>query len=77
MSTPLELAQAPRWVCWRLEPDPKGGKPRKVPYDPKSGRRASSTNPETWTDMATAQAAHDDAPDSAASVCRRLDQHNW
>ena len=59
MSTPIELASAPRWLCWRLEPDPKGGKPRKVPYDPKSGKKASSTNPETWSDMATAQAAKD------------------
>ena len=25
----------------------------------------------------TEQAEHDDAPDSAASVCRRLDSHYW
>ena len=25
----------------------------------------------------TEQAEHDDAPDSAAVVCRRLDQHYW
>ena len=59
MSTPIELATAPRWLCWRLEPDPKGEKPRKVPYDPKTGRKASSTNPETWAPMAEAQAAKD------------------
>ena len=59
MSTPIELASAPRWLCWRLEPDPKGGKPRKVPYDPKNGHKASSTNPETWAPMAEAQAAKD------------------
>ena len=59
MSTPVELTSAPRWLCWRLEPDPKGGKPRKVPYDPKTCRRASSTNPETWATMAEAQAAKD------------------
>ena len=23
MSTPIELASAPRWLCWRLEADPK------------------------------------------------------
>ncbi len=57
MSIPAELASAPCWLCWRLEPDPKGGKPRKVPYDPKTGRKASSTNPENRTDLATAQAA--------------------
>lgn len=59
MSTPIELTTAPRWLCWRLEPDPKGEKPRKVPYDPKTGRKASSTNPETWAPMAEAQAAKD------------------
>ena len=59
MSTPIELASAPRWLCWRLEPDPKGEKPRKVPYDPKTGRKASSTNPETWAPMAEAAAAKD------------------
>ena len=59
MSTPIELASAPHWLCWRLDPDPKGGKPRKVPYDPKSARKASSTNPETWATMAQAQAARD------------------
>ncbi len=55
MSTPNELASAPRWLCWRLEPDPKGGKPRKIPYDPKTGHKASSTNPETWATRAVAQ----------------------
>jgi len=54
---PMELSSAPRWLCWRLEPNPKGEKPRKVPYDPQTGRRASSTNPESWATMAQAQAA--------------------
>ena len=46
-----------QWVCWRLEPDPKGEKPRKVPYNPKNGSRASATNPETWGTMEEALAA--------------------
>lgn len=48
-----------RWVGWREEEEAgKDGKPivgeegkpkkTKVPYDPKTGRQASSTNPTTW-----------------------------
>ena len=31
MNFPQELAALRQWICWRLEPDPKGEKPRKVP----------------------------------------------
>src|ERR1700677_4194844 len=48
-----------RWVGWREEEETgKDGKPivgeegkpkkTKVPYDPKTGRQASSTKPTTW-----------------------------
>jgi len=57
MSFPKVLAELPQWICWRLEPDPKSDKPRKVPYDPKTGRKASSTNSQTWASLAEAQAA--------------------
>ena len=57
MSFPKELTALRQWICWRLEPDPKSDKPRKVPYDPKTGRKASSTNPESWASLAEAQAA--------------------
>lgn len=57
MNFPKELAALPQWICWRLEPDPKSEKPRKVPYDPKTGRRASSTNPQTWATLSEAEAA--------------------
>ena len=56
---PQEIAGLRQWICWRLEPDPKSEKPRKVPYDPKTGRRASSTKPDTWATLAEAQAARD------------------
>lgn len=59
MSFPKELTALPQWICWRLEPDPKGDKPRKVPYDPKTGRKASSTNPLTWATLMEAEAARD------------------
>ena len=57
MSFPKELAALRQWICWRLEPDSKSDKPRKVPYDPKTGRKASSTNADTWATLAEAQAA--------------------
>ena len=56
---PKEIVGLRQWICWRMEPDPKSEKPRKVPYDPKTGRRASSTNPDTWGTLAEAQAARD------------------
>ena len=59
MSFPKVLMALPQWICWRLEPDPKGDKPRKVPYDPKTGRKASSTNPQTWATLPEAEAARD------------------
>ena len=54
---PAELTNLSQWICWRLEPDPKGGKPRKVPYGPKSGRKASVTSPDDRGTLAEAQAA--------------------
>lgn len=41
------LRQLQQWVCWRYE---NTGKPKldKIPYNPKTGRRASTTNPKTW-----------------------------
>ena len=59
MTFPKELCSLRQWICWRLEPDPKSDKPRKVPYDPKTGRKASSTNPESWATLAEAQAARE------------------
>ena len=57
MSFPQELTALRQWICWRLEPDPKGERPRKVPYDPRTGRKASSTNPETWATLPEAMRA--------------------
>ena len=54
---PKELTALKQWICWRLEPDPKGSRDNKTPYCAHSGKKASSTNPETWTDCATALAA--------------------
>jgi len=43
------------WCCWRLEE--RDGKPSKVPYNPRTGRRAKSNDASTWVDYATALAA--------------------
>lgn len=36
----------PQWVAWRLEQ--RDDKPTKVPYNARTGARASSTDPHTW-----------------------------
>lgn len=57
---PPELAALPQWVCWRLEQAAeRGGKDTKIPYSPKTGKKASSTNPQTWSTLDVALAAVD------------------
>lgn len=54
-SIPAELRERPQWVCWRLKaPTTPGGKPGKVPVDPKTGGNADSTAPHTWGRFADA-----------------------
>jgi putative DNA primase/helicase len=43
---PEELARRPQWVVWRYEE--RDGKATKVPYGPKTGLRASTTDLMTW-----------------------------
>ncbi|MDP9381993.1 MAG: hypothetical protein M3Q29_17975 [Chloroflexota bacterium] len=47
-SIPQQLRVLPQWVCWRLVPDTKGEKPRKVPYKPAGLGKASVTDTSTW-----------------------------
>ncbi len=49
---PDELKERRQSLLWRLESKAEGGV-TKIPYRV-DGRRASSTNPETWTDFETA-----------------------
>jgi len=44
---PLEMRQYLQWVVWRYE-ERIGGKPTKVPYDPKTGFMAAVDDPRTW-----------------------------
>jgi hypothetical protein len=56
---PQALKERDQWVTWRYE---KEGKPvskdiegaTKIPYNPRTGHKASSTNKHTWTSYATA-----------------------
>jgi hypothetical protein len=47
ITNPQNLQDLRQWVCWRTEE--RGGKQTKVPFSPLTGKRASSTDSETWT----------------------------
>jgi hypothetical protein len=54
---PAALKQRRQWVLWRYEGSENGnGKRDKVPYHP-NGRRASVSDPRTWSDFAPVEAA--------------------
>lgn len=44
---PAELRDPPNWVVWKSEP--QKGRQTKVPYNARTGARASSTDPRSWT----------------------------
>ncbi len=52
---PAQLRARPQWVCWREEG--RAGKSTKIPFGPKTGRRASTTDPGTWATFEDAVAA--------------------
>src|SRR5215510_13714007 len=55
-NVPVELRERAQWVLWRYETNDKG-KPTKVLCQTKyPERKASSTNPATWTDFASTMA---------------------
>jgi primase-polymerase (primpol)-like protein len=51
------MRAAPRWVAWKLEKYDKG-KWTKVPYNARTGGKASPTIPQTWTSFKQAIAAY-------------------
>lgn len=51
ISVPDDLRERDQWVLWRYED--RGGRATKVPFQV-DGRRASSTDPKTWTSFETA-----------------------
>jgi putative DNA primase/helicase len=51
--TLADLASRQMWVGWRQEK--RDGRPTKVPYDPRTGRRAESDNATTWASREEAE----------------------
>lgn len=49
---PQTLCDRAQWVCWTTKE--RDGKQTKIPVTPNTGTFASSTNPDTWTDVETA-----------------------
>ena len=43
---PKEMKSFDHWIVWRLEE--RDGKPTKIPYNPRTDSRASSTDSRTW-----------------------------
>ena len=71
MSYPQELMERKQWVNWRRIPDKDGGRDKKMPYNPITGKGAQSNNPATWTDYATAADALERLPRGAFGADRR------
>lgn len=54
---PQELKNLPNWICWKAVPQPRPDDPDhigKIPINPRTGGKAQSNNPDTWTDFDTA-----------------------
>ncbi|MBR0848800.1 hypothetical protein JQ543_13690 [Bradyrhizobium diazoefficiens] len=50
-----QLTSKPQWVSWKVIPPKKpGGKPRKVPVNPKNNSNGSTTDPTTWANYSVA-----------------------
>jgi primase-polymerase (primpol)-like protein len=54
-SIPDELRVRPQWVVWKAV----GAKPEKIPYSPKTGRKASSTDLMSWSTYEEAYSAYE------------------
>src|SRR6266702_1458065 len=50
------LQARPQWVCWRREE--RKGKRTKIPYNARTGQRAESNRPDTWTSYEEARQAY-------------------
>ncbi len=56
---PHEMRSYPQWVCWKLlPPEKEGDKPRKIPYNPRTGKCADPSDPSTGGTFADAVAAY-------------------
>jgi P4 family phage/plasmid primase-like protien len=66
---PMELKRVPRWVLWQFVQVGSEGNQRwsKLPTQV-TGQSASSTNPATWSDFLTVQAAYQASPERFSGV---------
>ena len=70
------LAPRPLWVGWRKET--RDSRPTKVPYDPRTGARAKSTDPTTWATRDEAEFwALQERGDGVGLVLSRLDDETF
>ena len=53
-AVPEAFKSYPQFVVWKLVQKSGESKPAKVPFDPKTGNRASPTDPTTWADYGAA-----------------------
>lgn len=56
---PQELTIYKQWVCWKYVYDADTGEKTKIPYNPKTGRAASSTDRFSWVAFSEAVSALD------------------
>lgn len=61
---PAELREKGLFCCWRYEH--RGDKPTKVPYNPRTGGKAQSTNPATFAPLAVALEALESSKSTGA-----------
>lgn len=64
---PDSIQNYAQWVCWTYHSDHSNGRDRrrKVPVNPRTGRFAKVTNPDTWTSL-------DEAVESASSLSQHI-----
>jgi hypothetical protein len=55
---PKALAALPQWIVWRHDLNKETGEWDKVLYDPRTGRKARSNDPSTWTTLAASLARY-------------------
>ena len=61
---PEDLKALDQWVCWRYTWDEDRQDWTKVPLNPRTGDKASSTNPKTWTSFDVAHQRYNSQTES-------------
>lgn len=67
---PAALRKSGRFCCWRYEE--RDGKRTKVPYNPRTGGKAQSTNPDTFAPLDTAEAVQSQYDGMGVGIFDRL-----